>query len=151
MSRQIAILLPFALFLLLAGCATKGPKDSELVFHQHAGLAEPRPDKGLVYFFREQTMACSYNYYVYDGFDQLGGLACKSWFHSFVEPGRHLFWGEADYRGEAVFDIAPGSITYIKVETIYNEFGLPRSPSFEKVSESEGRKALLSLPRVELR
>ena len=148
LSRLLGLGL-LALALLPAGCS--GPPNSAFVYSPYRSMARPAPDKALVYFFREQSLLCDTNFLIHDGFDQIGGLPCRAYFFAQLEPGHHLFWGQADLRGEAAFLLEPGRTYYVRVGAQRNELGYVRNPTFALVFERVGREAVFSSSHVELR
>lgn len=140
--RYLKILLASgALFsaLLFTGCASV-TKQAANVF------PEPKPDKGLVYFYRESKffgMAISYDIREKATNTVIGAIANGTYFFNFAEPGEHIYTASTESEAARNLTVEAGKTYYIECSVAMGV--LAGHPSIKIANEAEAKQVLPKL------
>jgi hypothetical protein len=122
---------------LFSGCASVTRQDTNV-------FPSPKPDQGLVYFYRESKllgMAVSYN--VKEGDKVIGALAHGTYFFVFADPGKHTYSATTEATSSRTLDVEAGKTYYIEASV---EMGvLAGHPSLKIASDAEAKSVLPTL------
>jgi hypothetical protein len=127
----------FSLVALLSGCASVTKQAAKV-------YPERKPDKGLVYIYREKKfvgMAISYN--IKENEKVVGAIANGTYFFLFAEPGKHTYTASTEASSSRTLDIEANKTYYIEAGV---EMGiLAGRPSLKIASEMEAKSVLPTL------
>jgi hypothetical protein len=126
--------LALVMLNFFTGCAT--------VYRQPDNVyPKPRPDKGLVYFYRESSfVGGGVSYYVNDGDKRIGGLKNGTYFYTWADPGTHNYWAKTEARAEKTLSVETNKTYYVRGEVGMGFF--VGHPKLTIVSEDEGKSAV---------
>lgn len=127
----------FSLLACLSGCAsvTKQAANS---------FPAPRPDQGLVYFYREKKLSgimVSYN--IKEDQKIVGAVANGTYFYLFADPGKHTYTATTEAEASRTLEIEPGKTYYIACGVELGIF-VPRT-SLSITHEAEAKSVLSTL------
>jgi hypothetical protein len=135
--QQILALGLFALVAFMSGCASVTKQATNI-------YPEPKPDKGLVYFFRESRFegsAVSYN--IKENEQVIGAVADGTYFFVFCEPGYHTYTASTEADSSRVIFVKAGGTYFINCGI---KGGMVAArPSLHIASEAEARSILPDL------
>ena len=127
----------FGLVAFMSGCASVSRQATNI-------YPEAKPDKGLVYFFRERKFvggAISYN--VKENGNIIGAIGNGTYFFMFADPGSHSYSASTEATSSRTLDIEAGKTYYIECSVEMGVFA--GRPSLKITSEAEGKAVLPSL------
>ena len=135
--RSTIALALVAVISLVSGCASVTRQATNV-------FPDPKPDKGLVYFYRESKilgMAVSYN--VKEGDTVIGALAHGTYFFVFADPGKHTYTATTEATSSRTLDVEAGKTYYIEASV---EMGLLAGhPALKIASDAEAKSVLPTL------
>jgi hypothetical protein len=106
------ILLLAVVGALMFGCATSGPKYSE--------MADTTPqlsgEKGRVYIYRTSVLGAAIQPDVYLDGQVVGKAVPRSFFYVDCAPGDHRVATSTEVERELTFDIVPGQTRYVRLD-----------------------------------
>jgi hypothetical protein len=111
-----------------------------------------RPDKGLVYFYREsEFVGSARGIYISAGDTRIGALNSGTYFVYWAEPGKNVFSAENALDDNAVrtINIEPGKKYYLRGELKFGFWDV--EPHLTIVHEAEGESAIDSLTYATLK
>lgn len=129
---------------LVIACG-KEPYNSDFQRYSMPPLIRPKPDKALVFFYRGYSVYPTINYYVNDGNKRIGGVSTGSYFYQYADPGRHLYWGQLDFRNDVVLDVEAGQTYYVKCDLALDSMGMPHKPQFQEASRENAARDMAKL------
>lgn len=136
------ITLAIVLLSAGAGCVSVYP-------HTVPVYPATRPEKGLIYFFREkQFFGSGVSYYLYRGKTRIGGLKNGTYFFHWCDPGEHTFWARTEAKSTVTVSVEGGIIYYVRGSVTMG--GLAHHPALSLVSEAYGFEAVRKLTFVTL-
>jgi uncharacterized protein DUF2846 len=118
----------------LGGCASVSRQTTNV-------YPDPKPDKGLVYFYRENKllgMAISYN--VREGDQVIGALAHGTYFFIFADPGKHTYSATTEATSSRTIDVVAGKTYYIEAAVEMGVFA--GHPALKIANEDEAKSVL---------
>ena len=139
MRRWIGGFLLAALSACLFGCSATGPRYSEMA----ESLPSLGENAGRIYFYRDSILGAAVQPEVAVNGQVVGKSQPRSFF--FIDRPAGTYRASARTEAEASIDIVLLARQTAYVEMSINMGFLVGRPAFERVAESEGRKALPSL------
>jgi hypothetical protein len=127
----------FGLVAFMSGCASVSRQATNI-------FPEAKPDKGLVYFFRERKFvggAISYN--VKENDNTIGAIGNGTYFFIFADPGSHTYTAATEASSSRTLDVEPGKTYYIECSVEMGVFA--GRPALKIASEAEGKSVLPTL------
>ncbi|MEM7673973.1 MAG: DUF2846 domain-containing protein [Verrucomicrobiota bacterium] len=132
--KKLSLLI---LLASLTGCASVSKQATNV-------YPEPKEDKGLVYFFRENKFAgWAISYNIRHNNQIIGAISNGTYFYHFSEPGTQTFTSKTESEVSRTLDIVGGETYYIKMGVDMG-FWAGR-PSMAIVTEMEGKSVLPGL------
>lgn len=127
----------FGLVALLSGCASVS-RQAVNVF------PDVKPDKGLVYFYRERKFvggAISYN--VKENDQVIGAIANGTYFFVEPTPGEHTYTANTEASSSRTINVEAGKTYYIECSVEMGVFA--GRPALKIASEAEGKSVIPKL------
>jgi len=127
----------FGLVAMLTGCASVSKQATNI-------FPEPKPDKGLVYVYREKKimgMAVSYN--VKENGQVIGAIANGTYFFVFADPGKHTYTASTESDSARTLDVEGGKTYYLEAGVEMGVFA--GRPALKIASEAEAKSVLPTL------
>lgn len=125
------------LVTVLIGCASVSKQAANV-------YPEPKPAKGLIYFYREKKfmgMAVSYN--VKENEKVIGAIANGTYFFVFADPGKHSYTASTEASSSRTVDVEGGKTYYIEAGVEMGVFA--GHPALKIASEAEAKSVLPTL------
>jgi hypothetical protein len=135
--QQILTVGLFGLVALMSGCASVS-KQATNVF------PEPKPDQGLVYFYREKKFVggmISYN--VKENGQVIGAIANGTYFFVFADPGSHSYTASTESDSTRTLEVEAGKTHYVECGVEMGVFA--GRPSLKIASDAEAKSVLPTL------
>ena len=135
--KSLITIALLSLIALLTGCASV-TKQSVNIF------PEPKPDKGLVYFYREkQMMGMAISFDVKEGDKVIGAIANGTYFLIFADPGKHTYTASTEAASSRTIDIEGGKVYNIEAGIEMGVFA--GHPALKIASDAEAKSVLQTL------
>ena len=135
--RSILALVMTAVIIAFTGCASVATQQTNL-------FPEPKPGKGLVYFYREKKfagMAISYNIKLNNAV--IGALANGTYFFYEADPGTYTFVASTEASVSRTVSVVEGKTYYISGGVEMGMFA--GRPALKVESEDEGKSIIPGL------
>ena len=137
MTRFIALFGVLFGTLLFSGCASVSKQATNQ-------FPEPKPDKALIYFYREAKMVgAMISYNIRHNEQIIGALANGTYFYYEVEPGTHTFIANTEAKSSRTLTVEAGKTYYVAGRV---EMGvLAGRPALSIENEQEAKSVLPTL------
>lgn len=131
---KILMLGLLGLTALLSSCASVTKQASNV-------YPDPRPDKGLVYFYREShLMGWAISYNVRENGKVIGAIANGTYFYVFANPGKHTYTASTEADSSRTLSVEGGKTYYIECGVEMGAFA--GRPTLKIANEDEGKSVL---------
>jgi hypothetical protein len=137
MKKIFIISITLCLLIIVVGCAAV-PRENDFKRYDKAKKAVIKPDKALIYFFRESSNLPLYFYLYAGNGTRIGGTSPECYFFYYSNPGLNTFYIE-DEISKRYFSVTTekGKAHYIEIQ-----FPLEGGVRFTPIEESA------ALPRI---
>ena len=109
--RAVA-LAAVAVALLLSGCATSGPKFSEM----GATMPAAKPDAGRIYFYRTALIGAAVQPEVRLNGEKVGKAVPNGFFYVDRPAGSYQVVTETEVEKKLTFTLEPGQVRYVRLD-----------------------------------
>jgi hypothetical protein len=129
------LILGFVLLTtLFSGCATLTKQPTNI-------FPDPKPDKGLVYFYRESHfMGSAISYNIREKDQVIGAIANGTYFFVFADPGVHTYTASTEADSSRTLTIQGGKTYYVECGVEMGVFA--GRPTLRIANEDEGKSVL---------
>jgi uncharacterized protein DUF2846 len=124
---------------LLAGCATSGPKFSEMT----ATVSPVNPDMGRIYFYRTTTLGAAVQPSVRLNGEAVGKAVPNGFFYIDSPPGNYQVATETEVERKLTFTLEAGQVRYVRLNISMGFF--VGHVYGELVDEAKGLKEIADL------
>ena len=147
-SRLLRPIIPVFVILGAAGGGWLGPaaaaggedEDDYVLFTKDHPLAEPEPERALVYVVRPTSIGAAIKSFFFMDDEVLGVNRGSSYFFTQVPPGKHVFWSKSENVDALEIQVEAGKTYYIQQHVQIG--GFRARTKLEVLGEAAGKEAL---------
>lgn len=111
MKTRAAAVVTIVASILLSGCATSGPKFSEMA----ASLSAAKPDMGRIYFYRTTVLGAAVQPDVRLNGEVVGKAVPNGFFYADRPPGNYQVATETEVERKLTFTLDAGQVRYVRL------------------------------------
>lgn len=146
--RFLRLVIPVFVILCAAGSVGVAPaaaaeaedEDAYVVFTKDHPLAEPEPERALVYVVRPTSIGAAIKSFFFMDDEVLGVNRGSSYFFAPVPPGKHVFWSKSENVDALEIQVEAGKTYYIQQHVQMG--GFRARTKLELLGEAAGKEAL---------
>lgn len=147
--RLLRPVVPVLVFACAVGAGWVAPaaaagedddKDSYVVFTKDHPLAEPEPQRAVIYVVRPTSLGAAIKSFFFMDDEVLGVNRGSSYFFAQVPPGKHVFWSKSENVDALELQVEAGKTYYIQQHVQMG--GFRARTRIEVLAEAAGKEAL---------
>ena len=142
-TRQIRLGAATAVAMLLAMtfiAPTEASAGGFMEFTKEHPLAEERADKAIVYVVRPTSVGAAVKSFFFVDDEVVGINRGSSYFFTYVDPGKHVFWSKAENVSALEMEVEAGKTYYLWQKARMG--GMKARVKLTEATEAEGQAAL---------